>query len=706
MANGPSRRLRIGPSTGAASYTMRVVKFVWPEHPAMTETTIRTTCPRDCYDGCGIRVVLSDGVIDRVTGDPEHPENRGSLCGKCTLAYNGVWRDPSARLLHPLRRTGPKGSGAFEEISWETALGEIAGRLNALIDAGRARDILTAHYTGTCSVIANQFPMRFFNHIGATEVDPDSICNLSGHVALEYVLGESATGFDPRTAKDSNCLIVWGGNPSASGPHVDKHWLAEFPGTLIVIDPIRTPTSERADIHLRPYPGTDSALAFGMMHALKDRGNLDNDFIAQYTVGFDELETAIDEWTPARAAATTGVPEAEIVRAAEAYGSGPAMLFLGQALCRAPTGGNAFRAAAMLPAITGNIGKPGTGLCFLNGKGTTRGLDMGYVGRADLRAEATGSISHMDLRAHLEAAPQDKALLLWNINIAASNPDQKRLLAALESEDLFTVVADLFMTDSARRADIVLPAASFLEFDDLVGSYFHLSLGPQTKAVEPMGEALPNQEIFRRLAHAMEINEPSLYEDDTSILAHLLSAHDLTFDALKENGTIYPSADPVILWEGLTFPTPSGKIELASARAAANALPRTPSPVPLARPAEGRLRLLTPAGEWHMNSSYDNEPRIAERVAEPTITLHPVDAEAMGLSEGANARVHNDVGALTMRVAISEKTLPGVAWSPKGMWPARGADGLNVNALNPGLRADMGDSTALHGVEVTLERLG
>ena len=159
----------------------------------MTKTMIRTTCPRDCYDGCGIRVVLNDGEIDRVTGDPEHPENRGSLCGKCTLAYNGVWRDPSARLLRPLRRTGPKGSDAFEEVSWDDALGEIAARLGGLIDAGRAHDILTAHYTGTCSVLANQFPMRFFNHIGPTEVNPDSICNLSGHVALGYVLGESAT---------------------------------------------------------------------------------------------------------------------------------------------------------------------------------------------------------------------------------------------------------------------------------------------------------------------------------------------------------------------------------------------------------------------------------------------------------------------------------------------------------------------------------
>lgn len=668
----------------------------------MGETSVLTTCPRDCYDSCGIRVVLQDGEIDRITGDADHPANRGSLCGKCTLAYNGVWRDPAARLTRPLKRAGPKGEGGFEEISWDEALDIVAGRLNALIEAGRASDILTGHYTGTCSIIANQFPMRFFNHIGATEIDPDSICNLSGHVGLGYVLGESAKGFDPRTAKFSKCLIVWGANPSASGPHVDKHWLAEFPGTLIVIDPIRTPTAERADIHLRPFPGTDAALAFGMMHALKEAGCLEPIFIEAHTVGFDELEPLIDDWTPARAAAVTGVAEADIRAAAKAYGAGPSMLWLGQALCRAPTGGNAFRTAALLPALTGNIGKPGTGVNFLNGKGPTRGMDMGYLGRADLRKNEAAPLSHMDLRSHLESAPRDKALLLWNINVAASNPDQRKLLDALRSEKLFTVVADLFMTDSARYADIVLPAASFLEFDDIVGSYFHLSLGPQTKAVSPVGEALPNQEIFRRLAAAMNLGEPALFEADGPILNRMLEPFGLSFDELKARGTIFPETEPVVLWENLDFPTPSGKIELASAAAEADGHPRLPQPDPLARPTADRLRLLTPASEWHMNSSYDNEPRIRDRTDPATITLHPDDAAARGLKEGDTAQVANENAALTLTVQVSDMTPPGVGWAPKGRWPGAAPEGLNVNALNPGLRSDMGNSTALHGVEVTV----
>ena len=668
----------------------------------VSETSILTTCPRDCYDSCGIRVVMKGDEIDRVTGDAKHPANRGSLCGKCSLAYNGVWRDPAKRLGKPLKRVGSKGEGRFEEVSWDEALGEVAARLKGLIGAGRAADILTAHYTGTCSIIANQFPMRFFNHIGATEVEPDSICNLSGHVGLGYVLGESAKGFDPRTAKDSRCLVVWGANPSASGPHVDKHWLPEFPGTLIVIDPIRTPTAARADLHLRPFPGTDAALAFGLMNVLMNDGKLDSEFIEAHTVGFDELEPLIDDWTPSRAARATNVSEGEIRAAADAYGAGPSMLWLGQALCRGLTGGNAIRAAAMLPAVTGNIGKPGSGINFLNGKGPTRGMQMAYLARPDLRANNAAPLSHMDLRAHLEAAPRDKALLLWNINVAASNPDQRKLLDALQSEELFTVVADLFMTDSARYADIVLPAASFLEFDDIVGSYFHLSIGPQAKVVEPIDEALPNQEIFRRLAAKMKLEEPALFEEDGPILDRMLEPLGLSYEKLKARGTIFPELEPVVLWSDLNFPTPSGKIELASATAEMNGHPRVPSPQPLPRPSADKLRLLTPASEWHMNSSYDNEQRIRDRTNPASITLHPDDAAVRGLAEGDMARVANEVGALRLRVKVSDMTPPGVGWTPKGKWPGASPEGVNVNALNPGLRSDMGNSNAVHGVEVTV----
>ena len=223
----------------------------------MTELreTVRTACPRDCYDACGILVEKRDGRIARVLGDPDDPVARGRLCSKCAIAYNGVWLEPARRLTRPLLRDGPKGEGRFRPVSWDEALGVAADRLSRIAAEDPAL-ILNAHYTGTCSVLANGFPMRFFNALGAREVEPDSVCNLAAHLALEYVYGTAVQGFDPRTLKDARCLVVWGCNPSASAPHAHTHWLAERPCPLVVIDPIRTQTAELADLHLRPRPGS------------------------------------------------------------------------------------------------------------------------------------------------------------------------------------------------------------------------------------------------------------------------------------------------------------------------------------------------------------------------------------------------------------------------------------------------------------------
>ncbi|MFC3229843.1 molybdopterin-dependent oxidoreductase [Marinibaculum pumilum] len=677
----------------------------------ISDGSIRTTCPRDCYDACGIRVLREDGAVRHVVGDRDHPVSRGSLCGKCALAYNGAWRDPDARLGTPLRRVGAKGEGRFEAIGWDAALAEIAGWLTPLLAAGTPEKILTAHYTGTTSVLAGAFPMRFFNHVGATEVEPDTVCNNAGHVALGYVLGTSVKGFDPRTIRDSACVLVWGCNPSASAPHAHKHWLAERPGKMVVVDPIRTPTAAMADLHLQPRPGTDAALAFGMLHVLQRDGLVDTAFLADHTIGWEELAALLPPCTPDWAAAQTGVPAADIEAAARLYGAGPSMLWLGQALQRQRLGGNIMRACAMLPAVTGQIGRPGTGIYYLNGKGATRNLPMGDVAGERLRTAPPRAISHMDLadRLALPASAPDGfgALLLWNINIVASNPQQAALKAALARDDLFTVVIDLFGTDSADFADIVLPAASFLEFDDLVCSYMHLSVSAQAKAMEPVGEALPNQEIFRRLARAMGLTEPALFEGDRAIIDRLLAASGLgiDFDRLKAAGTVPVSPDPVMLFGDLRFPTPSGRIEIASARAAADGFPLVPQPQVDPAPADGRLRLLSPASEWHMNSSYDNVAKVADQAGAEVLTLNPGDAARLGIADGSAVEVRNALGALTFRAHLDPSMLPGTALAPKGRWLKRSPQHANVNLLNPGERSDMGDSTAVHNVEVSLAPL-
>ncbi len=668
---------------------------------------IRTTCPRDCYDTCGIIVVKREGAVAKVLGDPDHPVSRGALCGKCAIAYNGVWRDPKARLAQPLRRIAGKGEGRFEPVTWEAALAAIAACLRDIVDRHGPAPIWHTHYTGTCAKIAGGFPMRFFNQLGASEVVPDSICNMAGQLALEYVYGTAAIGFDPRSVRDAACLLLWGVNPSASAPHAHKHWFKGAEATKIVVDPVRHATAEAADLHLQPFPGSDAALAFAMLHVIARDGLLDRPFLARHAIGWDEVEPGLAACTPAWGEQQTGVPARLIEAAAGSYGRGPSLLWLGQGLQRQPMGGNVVRACALLPAATGNIGKPGAGFYYLNGSGR-KGIRGGYITAPHLRRQPLRSISHMDLAATLEDAGKAQALVCWNINIAASNPQQRRLHRALAREDLFTVVIDPFQTDTADFADYVLPAAGFLEFDDLVSSYFHLTLSAQVKAMEPMGEALPNQEIFRRLAGAMGYTEAELFEADADILRALLDEAGIAggFAALAHAGTLEPWPEPLIQFADLEFPTASGKIEIASAKAEADGHPRTPLPLADPRPPAGRLRLLSPAASWLMNSSYGNDPKIAEKLGPATVVLHPSDAAARGIADGDSVELTNATGSLTMSACVAPVIPAGVALTHKSRWPKLSSQRANVNALNPGRKTDMGESAAVHGIEVAVARAG
>lgn len=671
----------------------------------VTTETVLTTCPRDCYDACGIQVLVRDGAVHQVRGDRDHPVSRGRLCNKCTTAYNGVLLDPGARLLTPLRRQGPKGSGRFVPVSWEEALAEVADRLMGIVSDGGADTILTAHYTGTFALLGYHFPMRFMRRLGAREVDPDTICNKAGHVALEYMYGTSMDGFDPRSAADAACIVVWGANPSVSAPHQHEHWLTEAPGRVIVVDSVRTETAAQADLHLQPFPGSDAALAFAIAHVLDRDGLLDSELLRAHAIGWEELEPLLGPCTPEWGERITGVPAAAIEQAAHWYGGGPSLLWIGQGFQRQPRGGNAVRAVAQLAALSGNLGRPGTGFLYLNGAGS-RKLDEGYVAGDHLPGTPPEPISHMDLIEHLEDPQRAQALMCWNINIAASNPNQTRLRRALAREDLFTVAVDLFATDTTDLADIVLPAASFLECDDLVASYFHHSLSAQVKAVAPFGESLPNSEIFRRLARACGFEEPELQESDAQVIAEVLRRAEagVDFDQLARQGTIWPDQDPRVQFSELRFPTPSGKIELASAAAQQGGHPRVAQPHADPRPTEGRLRLLSPASRWTLNASFANEPKLARRAGGQTIALHPADAAQRGLHEGDRVLASNSAGELELTVALSDHVPKGVALSAKGRWTKLEAEHATVNALNPGNASDMGASSTVHGIEITLHR--
>ena len=672
------------------------------------EDVVLTTCPRDCYDTCGMLVQRRDGRVTAVRGNPAHAVSRGTLCGKCSTAYNREWRDPEVRLTQPLRRTGAKGEGRFEPVSWDAAVTEIAQRLQHIIAGDGARTIFNAHYTGTISLLAGIAPMRFFNRLGATEVTPDTICNMAGHVALRYMYGTSVEGFDPRTAKDAACIVVWGANPHASAPHAHENWLPEARGKVVVIDPIRTPTAAQADIHLQPFPGSDAALAFALLHVIRREGLIDSAFIAAHVYGWDELEPLLGACDPAWGAAVTGVPAALIEEVAVLYARGPSLLWLGQGLQRQTTGGNVMRACAVLPAVTGNLCKPGAGFLYLNSSLQQRRMDEEYLAGAHLSAAgAAPGISHMDFAAALEDPTRSRALFVWNMNPLASCPQQARLRRALRREDLLTIVLDLFATDTTSIADYVLPAASFLEFDDLIASYFQLTLSAQVKAMEPLGCALPNQEIFRRLARAMQYSEPELQEGDAAILANLMdrSGLGMSFASLAERGSIWIPDEPAMQFADGVFATPSGRIEIACARAAADGHPRLPQAWSDVRPTAGHLRLLSPAHAWLLNTSFGNVRQIDHRIGAATIALHPADAAERRLAQGESALVHNSSGSLRLQVVISDEVPRGVGLTHKGRWLGTDAASANVNVLNPGEKSDMGESTAVHSVEVLVSAI-
>lgn len=663
---------------------------------------IRTTCPRDCYDACGILVKRHVSGEISVVGDPDHHRSNGALCGKCSIAYNGAWRDPQRRLSRPLRRIGPKGHGRFEPVSWKTALGEIAARLGGVVASYGGQSVVHTHYTGTCSLIAGTFPNRFFNRIGATEVDPDTVCNKAGHVALQLMYGSSTQGFDPRTSSHARSIMVWGANPSATAPHVDRYWLGQFSGMKIVVDPIRHATAAAADLHLQPFPGTDGALAFAMIHAIRSHGLLDRQFLTNHCTGFEVVEPELDACTPDWAEKITGVPARLIERAALAYAEGPSLLWLGQGFQRQTYGGNAMRAAALLPAVTGNIGRPGSGFLYLNGS-DSRGIDAAYLACPRLNRGPLRSISHMDLARHLDDGSA-KALVTWNNNIAASSPEQARLRRALTRDHLFQVTIDLFQTDTADFADYVLPAASFLEFDDIVMSYFDCSVSAQVKAIEPPGEALPNQEIFRRLSRAMGFEDEDLYEPDHSIIATLLdqAGAGVGFKELAELGTIPFPSEPTVQFADLRFSTASGKIQIAHPCFAEAGLPMAPFPSAEPRPSPGDLRLLSPASEWLMNSSMGNEPKILRQLGGGEAFLSRSDAADRGILDGDRIALHNSTGTLVATLGISDDVPSGVALLHKSRWPKFEPSGANVNVLNPGRKADLAESCAVHSIDVTV----
>ncbi len=683
---------------------------------------VRGGCPHDCPDTCAMLVTVEGGRAVRVAGDPEHPFTNGFLCAKVNRYIERTYhRD---RLLHPLRRTGPKGSGQFERITWDEALDEIAGRLNAIrASSDGPQAILPYSYAGTMGLIqGSSMDRRFFHTIGASLLDR-TICSMAGSVGMRMTLGANV-GADPELLPESDLVLLWGTNTLTANPHLWPFVLRarERGATIIAIDPIRTRTAAQCDEWIAIRPGTDAALALGMMHILFELGLEDKDYIASFTVGIDELRERAKEYTPAKVSEITGIPVETIVSLAERYAKSKATFIrVNYGLQRHAGGGMAVRTIACLPALTGHWRRAGGGVQLSSGANFT--FNKSSLERPDL-SPAVRTINMIRLGEALTTpdagvgGPPVRAMVVYNSNPAAVAPDRNQVLKGMAREDLFTVVLEHFQTDTADYADIVLPATTQLEHWDIHYSYGHHYVTLNQPSIEPLGECLPNSEIFRSLAAKMGLDDPIFRDDDIAMIKQALTTASknfdgVTFDKLVERGWMRLNLPtPYLPYENGGFSTPSGKCEFYSPRMrdmgldpvpAFTAPYEFPEHVP-ALAARYPLTLISSPAHQFLNSTFVNIDSLKRAAREPECLLHPVDAERRGIGVGARVVVHNDRGAFTAIARVEETIRPGVVWAPSIWWGKFAADGANANQTTSQRETDLGHGPVFYDnlVEVGL----
>jgi len=542
----------------------------------MTERTVVGACPLDCPDGCAWQVTVRDGVAIRLQGRADHPMTRGVLCAK----VNHYLEHTAApdRLLHPLRRVGPKGSGRFTRISWDDALDEIAERLQAIIARHGGEAIWPYQGTGTLGFlqgIQGRAGSRLWNVLGASRHDM-TICSIAGLVGLEYTIG-APRGIEPEALADARLILLWGVNTLTSGHHQWRFVQAarRSGAHVVVIDPVRTRTAREADDHLAPVPGSDAALALGLLHVVVALGAEDRDYLARATVGWDAFRRRILEFPPERVAAITGIAAPRIVELGTRIArTRPTAIRASQGVQRHAGGGMTLRTLACIPGVTGDWQRPGGGLVY-----TTDGY-FGANRAALVRDDLARPVRRLSMTRLGEGLleiddPPVMALIVYAANPVVSTPHQNKVRRGLARDDLFTVVLEQFPTDTVDYADIVLPATMQSEHADLHDGYGHIYLAWNEPAVAAPGECLSTTETFRRLARRMGLTEPCLYDSDEALAAQLLASDHpsltgITLERLRRAGWVrlnYPT--PFVPYAG-GFPTPSGKLEFTSERAAAD----------------------------------------------------------------------------------------------------------------------------------------
>jgi anaerobic selenocysteine-containing dehydrogenase len=650
------------------------------------------------------------GVAVRVQGNPAHPHTAGVLCNKVSRYPERTYHPD--RLLRPQKRIGPKGSGRFVEVGWDEALADIADRLSAIARRD-PQAIVPYSYAGTMGLVQGEsMAARFFHRLGASLLDR-TICASAGAEGLTQTLG-GKFGMQVQHFADSRLILIWGSNSIGSNLHFWRHVQeAKRRGARVVcIDPRRTETADKCHEHLALLPGTDAALAFALMHELIVHDWLDHDYLADHTLGWPELRARALQWPVERAAAVCGLPAERIRALARDYGTlGPAAIRLNYGMQRVRGGGNATRAIACLPALVGAWRHPAGGLLMSNS--STFPVQRAALQRPDLLAGRRPRTINMstigdDLLREPGAAfgPRIEALIVYNSNPVAVAPDSAQVVCGFQREDLFTVVLEHFRTDTADHADYLLPATTQLEHWDIHPSYGHTDVLLNRPAIAPQGEARPNSAIFRELAQRMGMDDPAFRDDDESLCRQAFAPSQVDFDALLRQGFATLRLPEAPFAHG-GFPTPSGKCEFFSARLAAQGHDGLPDHLPNheapGSSAAYPLAMISPPARNFLNSTFVNVTSLRDIEREPVLEIHPEDASARGIADGAVVRVFNARGEYACKAAVTDRARPGVVHGLGIWWRKSGLAGTNVNQLTSQRLTDLGRAPTFYDCLVEVE---
>ncbi len=672
---------------------------------------VRGLCPHDCPDTCALLTTVENGRAVKVNGNPDHKHTQGVLCTKVSRYAERTYSPE--RLMHPLKRSGPKGSGQFVQVTWDEAIQDIAARLKA-IAAQNPEAVLPYSYAGTMGWVQGEaMASRFFHKMGASQLDR-TICASAGSEGLVYTLG-GKFGMKTEFFAESKLIVIWGSNSITSNIHFWR--LAQEAkrngAKLICIDPRQSETAEKCHVHLPIKPGTDAALALAIMRELVVNNWLDHDYIEKYTVGWDALRERAMAWTLERAAEICGI-DSELIRSlAKDWGTTPqAAIRLNYGMQRVKGGANAVRAVACLPALTGAWRNRAGGMllsnssCFKVNKQDLHRPDL-LGARRPRMINMTTIGNDLNHPGSPEWGPQVKALLVYNSNPVAIAPHSSKVVQGFAREDLFTVVMEHFQTDTADYADYILPATTQLEHWDVQGSYGHTDLLLNRPAIAPLGQAKSNSEIFRLLAKAMGYTEPCFSESDMSLCRTAVGT-EVNFQTLLDVGFVSMPVPDAPFAEG-GFATPSGRCEFVSDRLAAQGMDPLPDHIPNYEvPSAGHrypLAMISPPARNFLNSSFVNVESLREIEKEPLIEICLEDASVRDIATGDTVKVFNDRGEYHCKADVTTRARPGVVNGLGIWWRKMGLNGTNVNEVTSQLLTDLGRAPVFYDCQVEVALL-